>query len=73
MKEVLQLANKAWYNPVRPSKRAKSQIDFFVLVNDTKGKNLVHHINVYQGGYSTNPHIMKECGIFQQLRRLLVM
>ncbi len=57
------IASKSRYNPVRQynsSKPDKYQIDFFVLVNTSRGINFIYHIDVYQGKNATNPHIAKE-------------
>ncbi len=57
------IPNKSRYNPVRQynaSKPDKYRIDFFVLVNASKGKNFIFHLDVYQGKNATNAHITQE-------------
>jgi hypothetical protein len=57
------LLNKSCNNSVRQynaSKPDKYRIDFFVLVNASKGKNFIYHLYVYQGKNATNAHIIQE-------------
>jgi len=42
------------------SKQDTYRIDFFVLVNATNGKNIIYHIDVYQGKNATNAHVVEE-------------
>ena len=57
------IANKSRYNPVcqyNSRKLDKYQIDFFVLVNASFGKNFIYHLDVYQGKNATNAFITAE-------------
>ena len=57
------IASKSRYNPVRQynsSKPDKYRIDFFVLVNTSRGINFIYHIDVYQGKNATNAFIAAE-------------
>lgn len=50
-------------NPVHQcnsSKPGKYRINFFVLVNASKGKHFIYHLGMYEGKNACKPHIVEE-------------
>jgi hypothetical protein len=69
------IMSKSRYNPVCPhnsSNPDKYRIDFFVLVNSSKGHNFIYHLAVYQGKNSTNAHIVEEARALPTTQKAVV-